>query len=152
MGRLDEIKARFDAEPDWGVYDGALCRQDLAAILDEFSALRADLARVTAERDAAVTVIRDICAHCGWIAHSPTCRGIDCPIGPWLPPQTQQEETEQIAKSMRESPIRTDKEAARVFLSRLSMYDENGQLRDDPPHNYIGEEAVGPQEVQDESN
>lgn len=53
MDRLDEIRARFDAEPDWGVYDGALCRQDLAAILDEFSALRADLARVTAEKDAA---------------------------------------------------------------------------------------------------
>lgn len=53
MDWLDEIKARFDAEPDWGVYDGALCRQDLAAILDEFSALRADLARVTAEKEAA---------------------------------------------------------------------------------------------------
>lgn len=61
--------------------------------------------KLEAELDAARRVIRSICEHCGWNVHSPTCREIDCPIEPWL-----------------------------------------------PPHNYIGEEAVGPQEVQDESN
>ena len=40
--------------------------------------------------------------------------------------------TRQLELSMKSSPIRTDKEAARKFLSQLSMYDENGQLKKEP--------------------
>ena len=41
--------------------------------------------KLEAELKTAVDVIRDICDHCGWNVHSPTCREIDCPIEPWLP-------------------------------------------------------------------
>lgn len=34
-----------------------------------------------------------------------------------------------LAQSMINSPVRTDPDAARKFLSRLSMYDESGQLK-----------------------
>lgn len=40
--------------------------------------------------------------------------------------------TRQLEQSMKHSPIRTDKEAARRFLSQLSMYDEDGQLKKEP--------------------
>ena len=129
----------------------------LATALAENQQLRADLARVTAERDAAQRVIRSICEHCGWNVHSPTCREIDCPIEPWLPTDPPhnyigeeavggaQEITARLEKSMSKSPIRTNPEAAREFLAGLSMYDENGQLRKGAPFDE-------PQEVQDESN
>ena len=42
---------------------------------------------------------------------------------------TPQEATARLEESMRNSPIRTNKEAARKFLSELSMYDEKGQLK-----------------------
>jgi len=61
MDWLDEIRARLNADPDWGVYDGALSRKDLEEICDEISAIRADLARVTAERDAAIHDLQGVC-------------------------------------------------------------------------------------------
>ena len=35
MSKLDEIRVRAEAEPDWGVYDGALSRNDLELLLAE---------------------------------------------------------------------------------------------------------------------
>lgn len=42
--------------------------------------------------------------------------------------ESAEEITERLRKSMELSPIRTDENAAREFLSMLPMYDENGQL------------------------
>lgn len=41
------------------------------------------------------------------------------------------DETKKLEESMAMSPIRTDPETARRFLSKLSMYDENGKLKID---------------------
>ncbi len=42
--------------------------------------------------------------------------------------KSEAEITESLRQSMESSPIRTDRETARRFLSGLSMYDEDGQL------------------------
>ncbi len=39
---LDRIRSRFKADPNWGVYDGMLCRSDLEVLLDIISALESD--------------------------------------------------------------------------------------------------------------
>ena len=43
--------------------------------------------------------------------------------------ETPQQFTERLRKSMQNSSARTNPEAARKFLSQLSMYDKNGQLK-----------------------
>lgn len=35
MSKLEEIREQFNSNPDWGVYDGMLCRSDLALLLAE---------------------------------------------------------------------------------------------------------------------
>jgi len=60
------------------------------------------------------------------MAQISTCKKLDTSGTRRLTPQRI---TERLEDSMSRSPIRTDKEAAREFLSRLSMYDENGQLK-----------------------
>lgn len=42
--------------------------------------------------------------------------------------ETEEEYTERLRLSMESSPVRTNPEAAREFLSKLPMYDENGRL------------------------
>ena len=40
-----EIKVNYEADPDWGVYDGVFSRRNLTEILDAYSALRDMLKR-----------------------------------------------------------------------------------------------------------
>ena len=36
---FDEIKVNYEADPDWGVYDGVFSRRNLTEILDAYAAL-----------------------------------------------------------------------------------------------------------------
>lgn len=46
----------------------------------------------------------------------------------WWSRDAEIKENKRLARSVEEYITNLDKESARVFLSKLSMYDENGQL------------------------
>lgn len=101
MDWLDEIEARG--------YTDDLTPDDVYRLVAEVRTLRADLARVTAERDELVRVLPEVChGECsgdpgvGW----PACVLWQYELNKWGQP-------------------------------------ERGHCKYAPPHNYIGEEAIG---------
>lgn len=55
--RLQAIREYMQADPDYGVYDGVLSRSELQLFFDE-------IARLTSERDAAISDMIPVCCVC----------------------------------------------------------------------------------------
>ena len=40
---FERLKTKYERNPDWGLYDGALCRSDIKEIIDAYIALRGSI-------------------------------------------------------------------------------------------------------------